>query len=233
MLILVVEDDVDYADIIAELLRREGYAVVIAGSLEGARRVIRQTESIAIAVLDVMLTDGSGLDFASELRQIRPQTRFMFLTGVSGSSAVMNGFQAGADDYITKPFHPAEFMARIRVIARRASETTERPSDEASSETPAPRGIECDRATGTAYFNGVALNCTPLEFRLLRELVSVPEQVLTHAYLNDRIWQYWNLEDGTLLKGHVSSLRRKIKECGGDERMIRTVHGVGYAYVLD
>lgn len=228
MLILVAEDDEDYAEIIAETLRRDSHEVVIAGSVDGALRFAKQGQP-DLAVLDIMLPDGSGLDVGRTIRDDRPDLPIIFLSSLDRTSDVIAGFNAGADDYVTKPFHPSEFLARVRAVERRYCN----PRAEEPKRTPSKiraRGLEFDEENQSAYLNGKNLNCTRLEFEILREMATVPGQVLSHTFLNDRIWSYPNMRDGTLLKGHISSIRRKLRKAGGDEEMIRTVHGVGYAF---
>ena len=228
MLVLLAEDDEDYADIIAETLRRDSHEVVVAGSVDGAVRFARQGRP-DLAVLDVMLPDGSGLDVGRSLRADRPELPIIFLSSLDRTSDIVAGFDAGADDYVTKPFHPSEFLARVRAVERRYRTS----GSEESPRTPTKlraSGLEFDENNQSAYLDGTNLNCTRLEFEILREMAAVPGQVLSHSFLNERIWSYPNMKDGTLLKGDISSIRRKLKKAGGNEEMIRTVHGVGYAF---
>ena len=226
MLVLVTEDDEEYAEIVAEILRRESHEVVIAGSVNGALRFVEQ-KLPDLAVLDVMLPDGSGHDVARELRKRSPELPILFLSSLDRVTDRIAGFDAGADDYVAKPFHPAEFVARVRALARRSA-----------GEVPVRRpqgvtvfGLVFDESNGAAYLDGTNLGCTPLEFDIMRELAAVPGQVLSHSYLNDRVWGYGSMTDGTLLKGHISAIRRKMRDAGGTEEMVRTVHGVGYSLV--
>jgi DNA-binding response OmpR family regulator len=91
-------------------------------------------------------------------------------------------------------------------------------------------GLELDLSNQSAYLNGINLNCTRLEVEILSQLVRYPGQALSHAFLTEQIWGYRNVNDATLLKGHVSSIRRKLRDAGGNEDVIRTVHGVGYSF---
>jgi two-component system OmpR family response regulator len=228
MLVLLAEDDEDYAEIIAETLRRDSHEVVVAGSVDGAVRFARQGRP-DLAVLDVMLPDGSGLDVGRSLRADRPEVPIIFLSSLDRTSDIVAGFDAGADDYVTKPFHPSEFLARVRAVERRYRMSNTEESLRAPTKLRA-NGLEFDESNQSAYLDGSNLNCTRLEFEILREMAAVPGQVLSHSFLNERIWSYPNMKDGTLLKGHISSIRRKLKKAGGNEEMIRTVHGVGYAF---
>ena len=227
MLVLVVEDDEDYAEIISQTLRRDSHDVVITGSASGAVRFATQKPP-AMAVLDVVLPDGSGLDLCRRLRESQPGLPVIFLSSLDRASDVVAGLNSGGDDYMTKPFHPSELLARVRAVARRTT-----PGEVQERAAP-PRiralGLELDPANQAAYLNGINLNCTRLEFEILCQMVKYPGQVLGHAFLSEQVWGYKNVNDATLLKGHVSSLRAKIRAAGGNEEAIHTVHGVGYSF---
>lgn len=227
MLVLVVEDDLDYSDIITQTLRRDSLDVVATDSCEAARRFVRGRKPDA-AILDVMLPDGTGHDLCTELRRSRPDLPVLFLSSLDRSSDIVAGLEAGGDDYLTKPFHPAELIARLRAVLRRAG--SGRPMAERSAKRIVADGLEVDLSNQSAYYNGINLNCTRLELDILAELAAYPGQALSHAFLSDRVWGYKNVNDATLLKGHVSSIRRKLREAGASEDLVRTVHGVGYAF---
>ena len=183
MLILVAEDDEDYAEIIAETLRRDSHEVVIAGSVDGALRFAKQGKP-DLAVLDVMLPDGSGLDVGRTIRDDRPDLPIIFLSSLDRASDVVAGFSAGADDYVAKPFHPSEFLARVRAVERRYCNPRAEEPQRAPSKIQA-RGLEFDEDNQSAYLDGKNLNCTRLEFEILREMATVPGQVLS-AHLPQR-----------------------------------------------
>ncbi|GAB4336504.1 MAG: two-component system response regulator MtrA [Dehalococcoidia bacterium] len=227
MIALIVEDDEDYAEIIAQTLRRESLDVVTTDTVAAATR-FAANKPPDLAILDVVLPDGSGLDLCRQLRRTQPDLPVIFLSSLDRSSDVIAGLNSGGDDYVTKPFHPGELLARVRTVLRRNG------SSRASGPAPAARidaiGLEVDTVNHAAYYNGINLNCTKLEVEILRELVAYPGQALSHAFLSEKVWGYKNVDDATLLKGHVSSIRRKLREAGAGDDLIRTVHGVGYAY---
>jgi two-component system OmpR family response regulator len=228
MLVLVVEDDEDYAEIISQTLRRDSHDVVVTGSVASASRFSAQKPP-AFAVVDVVLPDGTGIDLCRRLREQAPSLPVIFLSALDRSSDVVSGLNSGGDDYLTKPFHPSELLARVRAVARRAR------ADLSVADVPSPQriramGLELDLANQAAYLDGINLNCTRLEFEVLHQMVQYPGQVLSHAFLSEQVWGYKNVSDATLLKGHVSSLRHKIRQSGGNEDLIRTVHGVGYSF---
>jgi DNA-binding response OmpR family regulator len=225
MLVLLIEDDADYAGIIAETARFDGHHVVVVGTLEGARRFLGR-ETPDLAILDVMLPDGSGLTLASEIRRDFPRLPILMLSALDGLTDVTGGLDAGADDYVAKPFHPSELRARIRALARRVPAEARATATE---EDPAG-SLEVDFNTGAVRYRGHDLGCTELEARILAEFMRVPDQVLPYSYLNQRVWKYPNLPDATLLKGHISSIRRKLRSAGCPGDPIRTISRVGYAF---
>ena len=227
MLVLVVEDDEDYAEIISQTLKRDSHDVVVTGSFNGAIRFAGQKPP-EIAVLDVILPDGSGLDLCRRLRDAQPSLPVLFLSSLNRSADIVAGLNGGGDDYLTKPFHPAELLARVRAVSRRSHrEVTE---ERAAPSRIRALGLELDVANQAAYLDGINLNCTRLEFEILCQMVKYPGQVLSHSFLSEQVWGYKNVNDATLLKGHVSSLRHKMKNAGGNDEMIHTVHGVGYSF---
>jgi DNA-binding response OmpR family regulator len=228
MLSLVVEDDQDYAEIIAHTLRRESHEVVVVSSARAALQ-FAERKPPALAVLDVVLPDGSGLDICRQLQKNNEDLRVIFLSSLNRASDVISGLNSGGDDYLAKPFHPSELIARVRSVMRRADAAP--PPNKRGRETIQANGLELDMANASAYLHGINLHCTRLEVDILAELVRYPGQALSHAFLTEEIWGYQNVADATLLKGHVSSIRKKLREAGGSEEMIRTVHGIGYSFV--
>lgn len=227
MLALVVEDDQDYAEIIAHTLRRESHEVVVAGTVHSAAH-FAERKAPGLAVLDVALPDGSGLDLCKQLRKTNRDLRVLFLSSLDRTSDVIAGLNSGGDDYLTKPFHPSELIARVRAVIRRGNGQP-MPVHQESQRITA-HGLELDIANASAYLNGINLHCTRLEVDILCQLVRYPGQALSHGFLTEEIWGYQNVSDATLLKGHVSSIRKKLRAANGNEDMIRTVHGIGYSF---
>lgn len=228
MLILIVDDDEEYADIIAQTLRRDSHDVVTLRDGASAVKFVEARQP-DLAVLDILLPDGSGLQLCKRLRGRVPELPVIFLSSLDRVDDVVAGLESGGDDYITKPFHPSELVARVRAVARRPS--TVRVEVGSAPKRITALGLELDPVNSSASLNGINLLCTRLEFEILRELSEYPGQVLSHAFLTERVWGYKNVEDATLLKARISAIRRKIRDAGGNEEMIRTVHGVGYSLV--
>jgi DNA-binding response OmpR family regulator len=226
MLTLLVEDDPDYAEIIAHTLRRDQHEVVTIDNVAGATSFLAK-KTPDLSILDVMLPDGSGLQVCQALRASHPAVPVIVLSSLERLSDVLAGFSAGADDYVVKPFHPSELLARVHALMRRLD--PQAPRSRTASQRVECNGLEVDVDNQTAFLDGISLNCTPIEVEILAQLARYPGQALSHAFLTEQVWGYTNVKDASLLKGHVSSIRRKIKLSGGDEDMLRTVHGVGYS----
>jgi DNA-binding response OmpR family regulator len=228
MLILVIDDDEDYADIIAQALRRDSHDVATVGGGNGALRFV-EMKCPDLAIVDVMLPDASGHDLCRQMRRRHPHLPVIFLSSLDRTADVVAALDSGGDDYITKPFHPSELVARVRAVARRGV------PGRAEERSALPRirvaGLELDPVNYSVALNGVNLLCTRLEYQILRELIEYPGQVLSYAFLTERIWGYKNVDDATMLKTRISSIRRKIREASGNEDMIRTAHGVGYSLI--
>lgn len=224
MRVLVVDDDQDYAEIISRSLELASHETIIASSANAALNYVAKNRP-DIAVLDVMLPDSSGLALCKELRERVPDLPVLFLSSLDRSGDIVAGFTHGGDDYVTKPFHPRELIARVSALARRTHPT---PTKKAPVRCFAVGSLELDVSNQAARFDGKDLGCTRTEFELLAQLATYPGQVLSHEFLTEQVWGYHGMSDAVLLKGHVSAVRRKLRNAGGDPDMIRTVHGIGY-----
>jgi DNA-binding response OmpR family regulator len=228
MLIVLLEDDDDYAEIIAHVLERDGHDVVVTRTVESAL-AFASRKPPGLAVLDVVLPDGSGIDACRRLREKFPQLPVLFLSSLDRSADIVAGLESGGDDYLTKPFHPSELLARVRALLRRAQSEHE-PQTEARNTRLTVGNLALDLSSQSAAYKGAPVDLTPIEVEVLWQLAKFPGQALTHAYLTEQVWGYKNVSDATLLKGHISSIRRKLRDAGGDEELVRTMHGVGYCY---
>ena len=212
--ILIVEDDTFLRDGLMELLERENYQPVAADSLQSARSMLAEAD-YSLILLDVMLPDGTGFDFCSELREKGFFAPILFLTACDDELQVVRGLDCGGDDYVTKPFKLRELTSRIRALLRRAERTTEKK----------PSFLNADKLT--ADINGEEILLTPTEFQLLSVLVKNVGIIVPRGTLLERIWDIdGDFIDDNTLTVHVSRLREKI----GKDR-IETVRGVGYRYM--
>lgn len=237
-LILVVEDEVAIRELVAFVCETEGFETLRVGTVEEARKVFQSTQP-DLVLLDVMLPDASGYDFLTELQQepFNGQVPVMLLTARGAESDRVKGLDAGADDYIVKPFLPRELTARIRAILRRKATTTVRASSVASStadvatEEDTESVIECgplrmNETRFEATVNGQLLKLSAKEFKLLYLFASKPGRVFSRENLLSAVWQSAFVDERTV-DVHMLRLRKALAGTAA-ENMIETVRGVGY-----
>ena len=218
MRILVVEDDAKAARFLRQGLEEEGYVVDLAlDGEEGAQYA--HLNSYDLIVLDVMLPRKNGLELARELRRAGIHTPIMMLTGRDATRDIVAGLDAGADEYLTKPFSFEELLARVRATTRRHI------SGPAGSLRYAD--VEVDRLAGSASRAGRHLDLSPREFRLLEYFLLHAEEVVTRTALLERVWHMSFDPETNVVDAHLSNLRRKLED-GGAARLIHTVRGTGY-----
>ena len=221
--ILVVDDEETMVRSLSVLLRREAHEVVTATTGPTAINAF-QTHHPALVLLDVMLP---GLDGVAVCREIRARSSIpiILLTARTDARDIVYGLDAGADDYVTKPFRSAELLARVRASLRRTPEAA----------APAPERLEIGAITveipqRRVVVRGRAITLSPKEFDLLRCLMSQPGVVLTRDDLLDRVWGPDFAGSPDTLNVHVRWLRTKVEEDPTRPAYIRTVHGVGYRF---
>jgi DNA-binding response OmpR family regulator len=226
MPILVVEDDVDLLDILAFSLRRAGHEVMTVHDGEGGLRKFR-SERPRLVLLDINLPRMSGWDVCRTIRS-ESNTPIIVLSGADDDEDIVRGLLLGADDYVTKPFSPKQLLARVESVLRRANDSNGRML--VGWETISAGDIVIEPQRRTVRRNEQEVNLTPIEFKLLYELVLHEGQVLPHKSLTDRIWGYDGIDDALLLKGHVRNLRKKLDDDFASPVYIHTVAGVGYSF---
>ena len=222
--ILIIEDDPGVAEALLEGIGDEGYAVhweaTGGGGVEYAKESTPQ-----LIVLDVRLPDGSGFDFCRQMRQLGLRQPILMLTVQSDEVDKVLGLEMGADDYLTKPYHLRELIARIRSLLRRAY--GELSSTEADVLYAGDLVIDRTRAAVTR--DGRSLNLTPTEFRLLVFLAQHPGQVFSRGQLIENVWgSDADFYDDKTVSVHVRRLREKIEIEPSDPTVILTVPGIGY-----
>ena len=214
--VLVVEDDRSVRTSLEVALREEGYEVCARPDASGVQRVIEQFRP-DLAILDVRL--GTGPDGYSTARLLRGQSDLpvIMLTAADTVAERLEGFNAGADDYLIKPFSMAELLARVEALLRRTGRVT--------SAVRQLGDVIIDDAARTVLRAGEKLDLTRTEFDLLAVLAKHPGQVLSKVQLLTQVWGF-DAYDVNLVEVHMSSLRRKLE--GHGPRLIQTVRGVGY-----
>jgi DNA-binding response OmpR family regulator len=215
--VLLVEDDPDIAEPLARALGREGYEVRDAADGAAALTSVLDDPPDLI-VLDVGLPGMSGMDVCRAVRDLQPDLPILMLTARDGELDAVAGLDAGADDYVTKPFRLAELLARIRRMLRR----TAPPVVEAG-------GVRVDRAARRVWRGDRELELSPKEFELLALLVSEAGRVVTRERIMDEVWDRNWFGSTKTLDMHVSWLRRKL----GDPSPIVTARGVGFRFEPD
>jgi two-component system, OmpR family, KDP operon response regulator KdpE len=220
--VLVCDDEPQILRALKVVLREAGYEAI------GAETAREALDSAALrhpdaAIVDLVLPDGDGVDVCAQLRSWS-EMPILVLSAVGEEEQKVRALEAGADDYVTKPFGPKELVARLRAAMRRAPRGSEEPDIEID-------GLRVDLAAHTASRDGEEIHLTPTEFELLRVLVRNRGRLMTHRALLTEVWGPAWSEDTATLRTHVANLRRKV-ETGEGERLIRTDPGVGYRIAI-
>jgi two-component system response regulator MprA len=217
--LLIVDDDRALRDALRRALNLAGYQVVGVGAgLEALGHVADQTPDAVI--LDIGLPDVSGLDVCRLLRARGQRVPVLMLTARATVEDRIDGLDAGADDYLVKPFDVGELVARIRALLRRGG-----PGEGDSD--PSFGALRLDRGRHGASVNGTFVELTRTEFQLLELLLRNPRQVLSHSVIYDRVWGYDFGPGSNALRCYIGYLRRKLDDAGSAP-VIHTVRGVGY-----
>ena len=217
--ILVVEDEPAIAESVAYALGRDGFSVLLAATAQDAA-ALALAEALDLIVLDLMLPDGSGFDLIGKWRKTK-KTPIIVLSSRDGEADRVAALEAGADDYVTKPFSPREVVARVRAVLRRSQA-------EHGAALGAVFPLSVDAATRRAVAHGSNLELTRVEFDVLACLLENPGRVYSRADLITRVWgDGFAITDRTI-DSHVKALRKKVAEAGAEPGLIETVRGVGY-----
>jgi len=218
MRILVVEDDVKTASFIRKALREEGFAVDVCHNGDDALHLSETTPYDAV-VLDIMLPGRDGLSVLRQLRERRNPVAILLLSARGEVHERVDGLNAGADDYLPKPFVLAELVARVRAMGRRGNESRAAILQVAD--------LALDTVTREARRGGAAVELTTREYRLLEYLMRSAGRVCGRMSILEKVWDY-DFDPGTnLVDVYVRRLREKI-DAGFDVKLIHTVRGVGY-----
>ncbi len=220
--VLIADDDRKIVDMLRRTLIYEGYQVLVAADGHEALAVA-QAEQPDVIVLDWLMPGVDGLEVAKRLRSARPpacEAPILMLTARDAVEDRVQGLDSGADDYLVKPFAPAELLARIRALLRR--------SEPAREEQPLSYAdLYLDPVTRETHRGSRSFSLSPKEFDLLAFLLRHPRQVLPRGRIMQEVWGYDFGGDGSVLEVYVGYLRVKT-EAGGEPRLIQTVRGVGY-----
>jgi DNA-binding response OmpR family regulator len=235
--ILVVEDDTRLQSLLRSRLAAHGFSVRAAGSGEEALLALAGEEDApALILLDISLPGIDGIEVCRRIRAAAQPVPIILVTAAADPRTKVSVLELGADDYLTKPFHMEELIARIRAVLRRARPASSASSVASSAAASAPpstleiNGLTIDLARREVCRGADPIHLTKLEFGLLRELVTHPDKVLSYAHLLSAVWG--GGDDVRPVHVHVSNLRRKIEPGPPGPRHIIAVPGVGYRFRL-
>ncbi len=216
--ILVCDDEPQILRALKVILREAGFETIGAETAREALDLaaVRGPDG---AIIDLVLPDGDGVEVCAQLRSWS-EMPILVLSAVGEESQKVRALEAGADDYVTKPFGPKELVARLRAAMRRAPGAAEDPLVEVG-------GLSINFAAHAVSRDGVEIHLTPTEFKLLGTLTRNRGRLMTHRALLTEVWGLGWAEDTATLRTHVANLRRKI-ETPGSQQLIRTDPGVGY-----
>jgi len=218
MRFLIIEDNPKLASSIKKALEEQAYtADVCLSGHEGEERAA--SGSYDAIILDLMLPDYDGVQLCTNLRRHKVETPILILTALSTTENKVAGLNAGADDYLTKPFETEELLARVRALLRRAQAT--------ESATLRFDDIEMDLVKRSVSRAGKPIRLTAKEFALLEYFLRSPDRVLTKTILGERVWDMLFEEESNVVEVYVSRLRRKVDK-GFEKPLIHTIIGSGY-----
>lgn len=221
--VLVVDDEPRVREVVVSYLEREGFKALEASDGSEARNQLEAFKP-DLVILDVMFPGASGLDLLADLREREEPIPVILLTARADEADRIAGLEAGADDYVVKPFSPRELVARVRSVLRRS-----RPAG--PSQVLEFGLLRIDPATREVTLDGEVRELTAREFDLLAFLAGSPREVFSRAQLLDRVWDSsaeW--QDPATVTVHVRRIRQKLEDDPQDPRWLKTVWGVGYRF---
>jgi two-component system, OmpR family, response regulator RpaA len=221
--ILAVDDDLEVLETLGRVLKHEAFDVTLASSGMQSLHIL-ETLTPDLLILDIIMPEMDGITVC---RRLRRDARFatlpiLFLTAKGGTDDIVTGLDAGADDYVIKPFELAELRARIAALLRRGLR------EKNNNSILELNDLRLDSDTYRVFVGSECIQLTSTEHRLLRYLMEHPNQALSPSHLLQMVWEYPpNTGDPDLVRAHVRNLRAKIEK-NTDRKYIRTIHGVGY-----
>jgi OmpR-family two-component system manganese-sensing response regulator len=224
MRILLVDDEVELTDPLTRVLTREGYEVDVAYDGEKGSHLAAQG-NYDLLILDWMLPGKSGLEICQQLRLSGKTTPVLFLTAKDTVDDRVQGLDAGADDYLVKPFELRELLARVRALLRRSGADV----SHAISQRLQVADLELDCENRLAYRQGRMIELSEKEGQLLEYFMRHTGQILTHTQIHQHLWQEDEQPSSNVLAALIRLLRRKI-EVAGETPLVHTVYGKGYRF---
>ncbi len=222
--ILVVDDDKEIAELVQIHLESEGYQVITAHDAVTGLNILSKEKDISLAVVDIMMPGMNGLTMCDKIREKSP-IPIIILSAKSTDLDKIVGLGKGADDYVTKPFNPAEVIARVGAMLRRY---TKLGSDIADKDHIVVGGLELNNDSRQIFVDGEAANLTPKEFEILRFLMMNKGKTFSPAEIYKAVWHEEPLSGDKTIAVHIRHIREKIEIDPADPRYIKVVFGRGY-----
>jgi len=228
--VLVVDDEPEIRAVLRAYLEHDGFVVAEAGTgAEALRRTLASDGTAPdVVLLDIGLPDLDGLEVLRTIRR-SSDVYVVLVTARADEVDTLVGLRTGADDYVTKPFSPREVVARVGTVLRRSASRGAAPPDDHVLRF---EHLTLDERRRELVVDGAEVRLSTLEFDLLRALASSPGRVFSRAQLLEDVWGYDFYGDERVVDVHVRSLRRALGDDAGDQRVIGTVRGVGYKFLL-
>lgn len=224
--ILIADDEAEIADLIELHLKKEGYDVLKAADGQEAVQAV-QAHSVDLAILDIMMPKLDGYEVIRQIQE-RHQMPIIFVSAKTSDLDKIAGLVRGADDYITKPFNPMELIARVNAHLRRYMQMRQTaPSDKSKLEAGG-LVIYPDQRAVTLY--GETIELTPKEFDILLLLASYPKKVFSTENIFQHVWGEFYFETSNTVIVHIRTLRKKLRDDTNQNKLIKTVWGVGYTF---
>lgn len=236
--ILLADDEQDILMLVNFHLQRAGYQVILAENGREALEKAAETPP-ALAILDRMMPEIDGVEVCRRLRQINPGIFIIMLTALAADDQRIGGLEAGADDYMVKPFNAKELVLKVKAMMRHLNVSQQ--AIEEANRTPAPEvsndsvirqndSIIINIESRQAWKDGIEIELTKLEFDLLKFLFENPAIVFSRSRLLEQVWNYDYFGDERVVDVHMARLRKKLENDPSHPRYIQTIRGVGYKY---
>lgn len=223
--ILIIEDDIDFAEIIRDMLEGYGYQVSIVNTCEAAYEILK-TNQFHVILLDINLPDGTGFEICRELRVVS-NVPVIFASARTSEDDKIIGLDIGGDDYLAKPYSLKELLARVNALIRRTY------GMEGAEQIYQFRAIRVDVTNRTVQKNGAEVKLALREFDLLAYLCAHPDRVIRKEELLSEVWGIFSEAEIATVAVHIRWLREKLEEDPANPTLIRTVWGVGYKFCTE
>lgn len=225
MRILVVDDEREIVELLTIYLRKEGYNVVKAYDGVQAIKKIQEHNDIGLMILDIMMPKKDGLSVVKELREMNIHLPILLLSAKGSDKDKIIGLTSGSDDYVVKPFHPLEVMARVKLLLKRHEPV---PMNEPQKTVEIGTLTIHKDSHEVITSKGDLVNLTILEFGILYLLASHPNQIFSIEEIFEHVWEEEPVVSAKTVMVHISHLRDKLEKATGGEKIVETVWGMGY-----